>query len=57
MITIICLTEDCANKDIEYNFIGNPEFVECGGCKEHLIGTDLREDPEVTSMIFGDLIG
>jgi hypothetical protein len=57
MVTIICTTEDCANENIEYNFFGNPEFVECGGCKEHLIGTDLREDLEVALMIMGDFNG
>jgi hypothetical protein len=57
MVTIKCIADNCINQNVEYNFIGNPEFVECGGCKEHLIGTDLREDPEVTSMILGDLIG
>jgi hypothetical protein len=57
MITIICTTEDCANEDVQYNFLGNPPFVECGGCKERLIGTDLREDPEVPPMMLGDLVG
>jgi hypothetical protein len=50
MVTIICTTKDCANENVPYNFLGNPEFVKCGGCKEHLIGTDLRSDPEIQPL-------
>jgi hypothetical protein len=57
MVKIICTTEGCANENVEYNFLGNPPFVECGGCKEHLIGTDYCEDPEVPPMIMGDFNG
>lgn len=48
MITFKCTKKDCPNKDIEYNFLGNPETAECGGCKTVLNGTDLRDDPELT---------
>jgi hypothetical protein len=46
MITIKCTKKDCLHKNVEFNFIGNPEFVECGQCGTHIIGTDLRDDPE-----------
>jgi hypothetical protein len=45
MVTITCKTKDCINANVEFNFIGNPEFVECGQCGAHIIGTNLREDP------------
>ena len=47
MITFICSKNSCANKNVTYNFLGNPETAECGGCKATLIGTDLRPDPEL----------
>jgi hypothetical protein len=52
MVTLICTTEECANENIVYNFFGNPEFVECGGCKAILDPKDLRDDPieESTSI-------
>jgi hypothetical protein len=46
MVTFKCESDDCANKDVVYNFIGNPETAMCGGCKEALIATDKRPDPE-----------
>jgi hypothetical protein len=46
MVTLKCTKDECVNKDIEFNFLGNPELAECGGCKEILIATDLRDDPE-----------
>lgn len=46
MITYKCTKKDCPNKDVEYNFFGNSETAECGGCKSVLVGTNLREDPE-----------
>jgi hypothetical protein len=57
MVTIKCTIYDCANKNIEYNFLGNPNFVECGGCGEKLVGTDYRQDPEVLSTFMGDING
>ena len=50
MLTIICTTKDCANENVQYNFLGNPEFVKCGGCKEHLTGTDFRSDPQIQPL-------
>jgi hypothetical protein len=46
MITFTCTAKDCANENIDYNFLGNPEFGECGGCKAILQPKDLRDDPE-----------
>jgi hypothetical protein len=57
MVSFECTNKDCDNANVAYNFLGNPETAECGGCKTVLIGTDLREDPEVPSMMLGDLIG
>lgn len=51
MITFKCIVDNCKNKDIEYNFLGNPNTAECGGCGIILIGYDLREDPEITGGI------
>lgn len=52
MVTFKCIADDCVNKDIEYNFIGNPETAECGGCKTILEAYDLREDPELPQSTF-----
>jgi hypothetical protein len=49
MVTFKCTVNDCANKDVEYNFLGNPQTAMCGGCKETLVASDLRDDPEVTA--------
>jgi hypothetical protein len=57
MVSVKCVNENCVSYEINFNVLGNPPFVECGGCKEHLIGTDLREDPEVPPMIMGDFNG
>lgn len=46
MVTFKCEQKDCANKYLEYNFLGNSETAMCGGCKETLIAFDLRDDPE-----------
>ena len=46
MVTFKCIQDDCVSKDVEFNFLGNPELAQCGGCKETLIATDLRDDPE-----------
>lgn len=47
MITYKCTKKDCPNKDVKYNSLGDTATAECGGCKTILIGTDLREDPEI----------
>jgi hypothetical protein len=49
MVTFKCNSNNCDNKDVEYNFLGNPETAMCGGCKETLVASDLRDDPEVTA--------
>ena len=46
MVTLKCIQDECVSKDIEFNFLGNPELAECGGCNEVLIATDFRDDPE-----------
>jgi hypothetical protein len=51
MITFKCTKKDCRNKDIEYNFFGDDNKAECGGCKSILTGTDLRQDPVIDYSI------
>jgi hypothetical protein len=46
MVTFKCIEQECVNKDIDYNFVGNVEVAECGGCKAILQAKDLRHDPE-----------
>ena len=46
MITFTCNKENCPNKNVEYNTLGNPSTAECGGCKTTLVGTNERPDPE-----------
>jgi hypothetical protein len=52
MVTFKCDSNDCDNKDVEYNFLGNTKIAMCGGCKTILIGNDLRPDPEVPEVSF-----
>lgn len=52
MVTFKCVVDDCANKDVEYNFLGNLETAMCGGCKTTLVATDLRDDPEQTESVW-----
>jgi hypothetical protein len=47
MVTFTCNVKECANENVEYNYLGNPEFAECGGCKAILEAKDLREDPQL----------
>lgn len=51
MITFKCITNDCSNKDVEYNFFGDSETVECGGCKSIIVGINLRPDPEYINRV------
>jgi hypothetical protein len=44
MVTFICDKEQCENKNIHYNFPGQPETAMCGGCKETLKAKDVRPD-------------
>jgi len=45
MVTVICTDNDCPNGNISFNVLGDPTFVECGGCHVHLSPTDRRDDP------------
>jgi hypothetical protein len=56
MITFECDKDGCDNKDVAYNFLGNPPFAECGGCKTILTGVNERPDPEVETPRFRALI-
>jgi hypothetical protein len=55
MITFNCNQDDCANKGVDYNFLGNPVTAECGGCKSLLIGTNERPDPEELPPFLGSI--
>jgi len=50
MVTFKCEADGCANKDVEYNFLGNLETAMCGGCKETLTAANLRPDPETQEL-------
>jgi hypothetical protein len=52
MVTFKCTKKDCANKDVEYNFLGNPENAQCGGCETILEPKDSRPDPELVANTF-----
>ena len=54
MVTFKCDLADCANKGVEYNFLGNPEIAECGGCQTMLEAYDQRPDPEPTPFPIGE---
>jgi len=49
MVTFKCTVNHCANKDVEYNFLGSPQTAMCGGCKQTLVASDLRDDPQLTA--------
>jgi hypothetical protein len=54
MVTFKCEVDGCDNKDVAYNFLGNPETAMCGGCKTELSATDLRDDPVTINPIIGE---
>lgn len=54
MVTVTCTNDKCVSYDVSFNFAGNPETVECGGCHEMLTPTDLRDDPELPQMVLPD---
>lgn len=45
MVTVTCTDNDCPNGGIDYNVLGTPPFVKCGGCHVHLEPYDQRDDP------------
>jgi hypothetical protein len=50
MVTVTCNDNNCVNGGIDYNVLGAPLFVECGGCQIHLEPYNLRDDPLLPSM-------
>jgi len=52
MVTVTCTDNNCPNGGIDYNVIGSPAQVECGGCHVMLAPTDERPDPELPAMPF-----
>jgi hypothetical protein len=55
MITFKCTKKDCVNENLDYNFFGNPETAECGGCKSILDPKDFRDDPLVITSTLGEV--
>jgi len=55
MVTVTCANSKCVSNGVAFNFAGNPETVECGGCHEMLTATDLRDDPELPQMVFPEV--
>jgi hypothetical protein len=45
MVTVTCNDNNCANNGIDYNVLGTPAAVQCGGCGVMLEPYDLRDDP------------
>jgi hypothetical protein len=45
MVTFTCEKNECENKGIDYNFLGNPKHAQCGGCETVLEAKDERPDP------------
>jgi hypothetical protein len=50
VISVKCLSDGCDLHDVDFNILGNPDFVECGACGESLKPFDLRDDPATTPM-------
>jgi hypothetical protein len=44
-MTFTCKTKECVQKDVDYDFVGSPDFVECGNCGTQILGENLRPDP------------
>jgi hypothetical protein len=45
MVTVTCTDDSCPNGGTPFNVLGDPQFVECGGCHVHLEPTNPRPDP------------
>ena len=52
MVTFKCEIENCTQKNIEINFMGDIAQAKCGGCGVTLQSKDLRDDPEVSTPAF-----
>jgi len=50
MVTVTCTDDTCPNGNIPFNVLGNPPFVECGGCHVHLEPYDERDDPPAPEL-------
>jgi hypothetical protein len=55
MITFECIKDDCLNKNVKFDFMGNEEFAECGQCKTILEAKDFREDPVYPVIPMGSI--
>jgi hypothetical protein len=47
MVTVTCTDADCVLGNEDRNVLGQPLFVECGGCGANLEPRDHRDDPDL----------
>ncbi len=47
MISVKCSVNDCPHNGIQYDLLGEDEYVCCGGCGTHLQPYDVRPDPTI----------
>ena len=50
MVTFKCEIENCTQKDVAIDFMGEIEQAQCGGCGITLVSFDLRNDPELPEI-------
>jgi hypothetical protein len=55
MMTFTCKVKNCVQKNVDYDFMGSPEFVECGNCGTQILGENLRPDPIITDEAPADI--
>jgi hypothetical protein len=47
MITATCHNNDCPKRNQDFLFVGEPEVVMCGECRQPTALTNLQPDPPV----------
>lgn len=47
MRTVICTNETCPQNQVPEYFIGDPDLVMCGVCRESCELSELYDDPEL----------
>ena len=52
MVSFKCVANECAQKDIVINFMGDITEAECGGCQIVLTSYDLQDDPKLPATVF-----
>jgi hypothetical protein len=51
MVTFKCIEDNCSQKDMAIDFLGEIAEAECGGCGITITSFDLRNDPELPTLI------